>query len=67
VRFFEIYTSENWLWGWQSVKHSLTGFWRQKWLKMDVVSWFVGFEIQNACGKNKRMDQLKWWTIVKKF
>jgi hypothetical protein len=24
-------------------------------------------EIQNACGKNKRMDQLKWWTIVKKL
>jgi hypothetical protein len=24
-------------------------------------------EIQNACGKNKQMDQLKWWTIVKKL
>jgi hypothetical protein len=24
-------------------------------------------EIQNACGKNKRMDQLKWSTVVKKL
>jgi hypothetical protein len=22
---------------------ALIGFWSQKWLKMDVVSWFVGF------------------------
>jgi hypothetical protein len=24
-------------------------------------------DIQNACGKNKRMDQLKWMTVVKKL
>jgi hypothetical protein len=24
-------------------------------------------EIQTACGKNKRMDQLKWSTVVKKL
>jgi hypothetical protein len=24
-------------------------------------------EIQNACGKNKRMDQLKWSAVVKKL
>jgi hypothetical protein len=24
-------------------------------------------EIQNACGKNKQMDQLKWSTVVKSF
>ena len=65
VRFCEVDTSENWLWGWQC--EAVIGFWRQKWLKIDVVSWFVGFEIQNACGKNKQMDQLKWWTIVKKL
>ena len=24
-------------------------------------------DIRNACGKNKRMDQLKWTTVVKKL
>jgi hypothetical protein len=41
VRFCEVDTSENWLWGWQC--EAVIGFWRGKWLKMDVVSWFVGF------------------------